>query len=70
MPIGILPIQATINMANYADLNKGDIKEIMAVYGVHAVDSYSILSGGSENTNYQVTANGIFQRPGQRHRRG
>jgi homoserine kinase type II len=56
MQIGILPIQSTINMPNYADLNPGDIMQIMQVYGIHSVDSYSILSGGSENTNYAVTA--------------
>ncbi len=43
-------------MANYADINQDDIKEIMEVYGIHPVDSYAILSGGSENTNYLVTA--------------
>jgi homoserine kinase type II len=45
-------------MPNYADLNPGDIKEIMQVYGIDPVVSYSILSGGSENTNYLVTAGG------------
>lgn len=30
--------------------------EIMQVYGIYPVDSYSILSGGSENTNYLITA--------------
>ncbi|CAN0551143.1 unnamed protein product [Ectocarpus sp. 12 AP-2014] len=45
-------------MANYADLNQDDIKEIIAVYGIQGVDSYSILSGGSENTNYLITAHG------------
>jgi homoserine kinase type II len=45
-------------MANYADLSQDDIKEIMRVYGIHSVDSYAMLSGGSENTNYVVTASG------------
>lgn len=45
-------------MAIYADLIQDDIKKIMDVYGIHPVDSYVILSGGSENTNYLVTASG------------
>ncbi|MDY8135898.1 phosphotransferase [Aquimarina sp. 2201CG5-10] len=41
-------------MAQYTVLNIEEIKEIIANYSVGNVDSFKILSGGSENTNYLV----------------
>jgi len=43
-------------MALYTQLNITEIQNIAADYGLGAVNSYSPLSGGSENSNYLVTS--------------
>ena len=43
-------------MSQYSVLNLKEISEICNRYGIKTVKSFSILSGGSENTNYLITA--------------
>ncbi len=42
-------------MSQYSVLNGKEISEICNRYGTKTVKSFSILSGGSENTNYLIT---------------
>ena len=44
-------------MAQYTTLTKKDVETILIPYGVKQITSFKILSGGSENTNYQVQTN-------------
>lgn len=39
-------------MAQYTTLNQQEIETIAAEFSIHNIHSFSILSGGSENTNY------------------
>jgi homoserine kinase type II len=49
------------NMTQYTVLNDIGIQTILAHYGVEKLTSYTVLSGGSENTNYLVnTENKTF----------
>ena len=41
-------------MTFYTRLNTAQIAAILAPYGIANIDSYQLLSGGSENSNYQV----------------
>ncbi len=41
-------------MAQYTTLTKKDVETILTPYGVKQIKSFNILTGGSENTNYQV----------------
>jgi len=41
-------------MAEYTTLTQSNVQEIADAYGLGKVQSYKILSGGSENTNYRV----------------
>ena len=41
-------------MSQYSVLNNAEIFEIIKKYGVETMDSFSLLSGGSENTNYLI----------------
>jgi len=41
-------------MAQYTVLSDRDLKDILKKYGIERIQSYKILSGGSENTNYLV----------------
>lgn len=41
-------------MAQYTVLNHHEVQTIMSQYGVQPVTSFKVLSGGSENTNYDV----------------
>ena len=43
-------------MSQYSVLNLKEISEICNRYGIKTVKSFSILSGGSENTNYLIAA--------------
>ncbi|TMM57320.1 hypothetical protein FEE95_12610 [Maribacter algarum] len=43
-------------MSQYSVLNQHNIDEICDWYDIEKVTSFSVLSGGSENTNYLVTA--------------
>ena len=48
-------------MSQYSVLNEADIIEIVKQYGIPTIDSFSLLSGGSENTNYKISSgNGKF----------
>lgn len=48
-------------MAAYTILDKEEIKTIVSQYAIGSVHTYSILSGGSENTNYGViTTDGSY----------
>lgn len=48
-------------MSQYSVLNPTDIIKICSQYGIQKVNSFSILSGGSENTNYLLkTGKGQF----------
>ena len=42
-------------MDHYTALTTPDLFEILTPYGLEPFDSFSVLSGGIENTNYQVT---------------
>lgn len=44
-------------MAQYTTLTKKEVETILIPYGVKQITSFKILSGGSENTNYQVQTN-------------
>ena len=46
-------------MSQYSVLNLNEIIEICNQYGILDVKSFSILSGGSENTNYLVTTESV-----------
>jgi len=46
-------------MTHYTDLTDASIHEILSVYGVSNFDSYKLLSGGSENSNYIVKSKDI-----------
>lgn len=41
-------------MAQYTVLKDRDLHTILNYYGINEVESYNVLSGGSENTNYLV----------------
>lgn len=41
-------------MSQYSVLNEASIIEIIKQYGIETIDSFAVLSGGSENTNYKV----------------
>ncbi len=41
-------------MAQYTTLNHPEVETIMAQYGVKPISTFKVLSGGSENTNYEV----------------
>jgi homoserine kinase type II len=41
-------------MSHYSVLNQADLNEILKQYDIETIDSFSLLSGGSENTNYKV----------------
>lgn len=41
-------------MTHYTQLDQKAIVEILSAYGINNVYSFKLLSGGSENTNYQV----------------
>lgn len=43
-------------MALYTQLSKNELQNIAIDYGLGAINSYSPLSGGSENSNYLVTS--------------
>lgn len=43
-------------MSQYSVLNIDEIIEICKGYGIETVNSFSVLSGGSENTNYLIAA--------------
>lgn len=43
-------------MSQYSVLNEPDIHKIVQQYGLATIDSFSLLSGGSENTNYKVSS--------------
>jgi homoserine kinase type II len=43
-------------MSHYSVLNEVDILEIIKEYGIETLDSYTLLSGGSENTNYLIAS--------------
>lgn len=43
-------------MSQYSVLNQADISDIIKEYGIEIIDSFTLLSGGSENTNYQVSS--------------
>lgn len=45
-------------MAQYTTLTKKDVETILTPYGVKQILSFKILTGGSENTNYQVQTHG------------
>ena len=48
-------------MAQYTTLNQQEIDIIGAEFSIKNIDSFGILSGGSENTNYVLkTENGSF----------
>ena len=42
-------------MDPYTALSPQDLLEILTPYGLDSFDSFDVLSGGIENTNYQVT---------------
>ena len=42
-------------MDPYTALTTPDLFDILTPYGLETFDSFSVLSGGIENTNYQVT---------------
>ena len=44
-------------MTQYTTLTKKEVETILIPYGVKQIISFKILSGGSENTNYQVQTN-------------
>ena len=44
-------------MTQYNILNKHDIKRILMPYSIKNLTNVEKLSGGSENTNYLITAN-------------
>ena len=41
-------------MLHYSVLHQADLIEILKQYDIETIDSFSLLSGGSENTNYKV----------------
>jgi len=41
-------------MTSYTKLNAAQIAAVLAPYGIADIDDYQLLSGGSENSNYQV----------------
>lgn len=41
-------------MSHYSVLHQADLIEILKQYDIETIDSFSLLSGGSENTNYKV----------------
>ena len=43
-------------MAQYTTLTKNDIDGIAVNFSVSKINSFNILSGGSENTNYLLNA--------------
>lgn len=48
-------------MSLYTKLKEDDLNKILSEFSVEGFDSYKVLSGGSENTNYGVfTENGNF----------
>ena len=44
-------------MPEYSNLSNENIKQILKPYGIKNFTDVKKLSGGSENTNYLVTAN-------------
>ena len=42
------------NMAQYTTLTKEEIDKIAATFSIETIDSFHVLSGGSENTNYAL----------------
>ncbi len=44
-------------MSNYTNLNRSDVIKIMTAYAIKTVDSFALLRGGSENTNYFIKSN-------------
>tara|TARA_B100000787_G_scaffold82043_1_gene60465 strand:+ start:2266 stop:3219 length:954 start_codon:yes stop_codon:yes gene_type:complete len=48
-------------LAQYTTLSRDDIEAISVKYAITSIDSFKILNGGSENTNYLINAkNGRF----------
>ncbi len=41
-------------MTQYTILNKKDLQDILIDYGIKTIESYKVLGGGSENTNYYI----------------
>lgn len=44
-------------MANYTSLNQDEIKSISSRFNLHKIDSFTVLVGGLENSNYKITSN-------------
>ena len=44
-------------MANYTSLNQDEIKSISSRFNLDKIDSFSVLVGGLENSNYKITSN-------------